>query len=109
MDANPSVRCIIDPVGTVEFGDDFWLGIFVAGVNDTLGVASTPQVHQAAGIINLELAQVDFGSGISRSGKITGELDILKALVKNNGLFPGINDKVRTPVQWALVRNTLKV
>jgi hypothetical protein len=81
----------------------------LASISDTLGVASTTQVHQAAGLVNLELAQVHFGRGTFRSVKITDEIDILRALTKNNGLFPGINDKFRTLAEFELVGNTLKV
>jgi hypothetical protein len=81
----------------------------LAGVSDTLGVASTTQVHQTTGIVNLELSQVHFGRGRFRSVKIADEIDILKALIKNNGLGPGINDEFRTLTQLDLIGSSLNV
>jgi hypothetical protein len=64
-----------------------------SSISDRLGEAKATQVHQAAGIVDVELAQVDIGRGKFRSRKTTLELDILGTPTKNNGLVPGINDK----------------
>ena len=106
LDTNPSVTWIIDPVSAVEFRDDFWLRL--ARIGDTLGVTSTTKEHQVAGIINLELAEIDLRRARFRTVKLTGEINILRAVAINNSSFPWINDKFGTLIQWDLERNPMK-